>query len=262
MPDDVQEEEVQPEPESQETESAPENQAAGEEGEGEKSAGGKTVPLKTFIETRRNAQEMRAALDWYRQHVGDPKDVQKYIEWKERKSQGETGEPAPLDAERRKAVRDLMRQADPETFEAIEAFKAERAQREESMLEYAEEVMPELAREFGLSSKPSFINRLGAHVALEIREDPKLLRRWKAGDGTVVRMALERYMKDYLGEVRPKTGNGDLTVKRAISKLPTPPSGGSSTSAGAKPRKEGDRGLTKAADEEAFALLQAHLRAE
>jgi len=262
MPDDAQEVvEQEPEAEVPESESAPDQQAAGE-GEGEESGRGKTVPLKTFLETRRNSQEARAALEWYRTNVGDPKDVQKYIEWKQAQAAGNTGEPAPLDAERRKAVRDLMRQADPETFEAIEAFKAERQQREESMLEYAEEVMPELAKEYGLSTKPEAVNRLGAHVALEIREDQKLLRRWKAGDGTVVKMALERYVKSYLDVVRPGAAKGDLAVKRAILKLPTPPGGGSSTSAGAKPRKEGDRGLTKSADEEAFALLQAHMRAE
>ena len=229
-----------------EAESAPDKKAGEAESEEKKHS----VPLKTYLEQRQANKELRERLEAIErrfQQDAQPKPSDK---------------PAKLDAERKAAIDELLVEmgVDPRKVDKVtkwvEAQEAKEADRNEAMLETAVETVQALVKEHGLPSKQGFVDRLGYHVMSEIREDPKLMRRWSAGDSTVVRTAFDRYMSDYVGELRKGTNGATIATKRAVSKLPTLPAGGSGVSPGPPKRKEGDHGITKNTHDEAWNLMQ------
>lgn len=236
-----------------ETGSAPDTKAASEKPEdGDGKPQKHTVPLQTFLQTRDDLKESKRQLQ----------ELSKELEGLKAKLDPKPGQ-APLDADRRKAVKELLEDVEGERLRYVDELRERESLAYEARLDVSEEMVREFAVEKGLPSKDSFINRFGYNVMAEIKEDAKLLRRWNAGDLSVVKTACNRHLSEYAGELRKGNGqpaaDSKIATKRAVAKLPTPLSGGSGVSASPPPRKEGDVGLTKDVHERAFAHLREHI---
>jgi hypothetical protein len=214
--------------------------------------------IRQLVSKRKEAETV---VDWYRQNIGDPNDVVEFRKWKNetlknaKKDEAE-GEITPA---KLKQIKDLMRKADPEYAQFLEQQKQEKAERVDAQFDEAEEMVRDFGKSIGISTKDeAAMSRLGRQVMMEIREDPKLARLWNSGNLSCVKKALDSLEKSFLGVIRKSSikASDSIADKRRISRLPTLPSG-SSSSLSTEKRKEGDKGITKDAHKQAWALLQS-----
>jgi hypothetical protein len=229
------------------------------------------VPLRRFKEVNAKFRQAASVADWYRQNIGDPNDVVEFRKWKETQAraaasgdgQPESTTKQPLTPAQLKAVRDLMRDADPEYREMLDAAKerqAERQQNEEAMFDDAHDALVQLAKDNGLNLDEPGMVMLGQQVMLAIRHDAKLLRAWDRGDIGCVEKAFGKVNESFLSKIAGKKAGAlrqkEAATRRRISQLPTAPSGGAATTHPVASKSKDEKGITNKTHDRAWALLQ------
>jgi hypothetical protein len=213
--------------------------------------------FQQLLQQRKQAEEIA---NWYRANIGDPNDV---IEFQKHKAQmvaaakaaEQEGEISPA---KLKEIKALMRKADPEYAQYIEQQKQDQTDRIEAQFDAAEEQIRELATAAGIPAKnEAAVARLARQVMLEIDQDPKLKRLWASGNLSCIKKAYAVLEKDFLGVIRKATPaqSKDIADRRRISRLPTLPSAQGTLSQQSKDKD--DKGITKSAHKQAWAILQA-----
>ena len=241
----------------------------GGEGEGE-SSGKQTVPLRRFQEVNAKFRSAAQVANWYRENIGDPDDVVAFRKWQQQQARAETtqSEPEPpsgVTPAQLKAVRKLMRDADPDyrdMLAAREEIKKEREAAEEAMFDDAYTEIQGLAKDHGIKLNDDGMLRLSRQIMLEIRNDEKLLRQWDRRDIRCVAAAFESVNNHLLKQIGGKPGNGaavDAATRRRASRLPTAPAGGTPT-ANVKLPPQKEKGINQETHSRAFELLQQSSR--
>lgn len=215
--------------------------------------------LREETEKRREAEKVSS---WYRENIGDPEDVLAFRQWK-----AEQAKAAPSQADDKEeltpaqlnAVKKLVAKVYPwlekiNPDELSEVIQTRKEAREVMELTTVDEVN-RLADEAGMSKNQDDRDRLTYLVGAEIGRNPNLTKLWKAGNPTVIAKAFEAVKGFY------RTNGGtvaDAKTKRQVTKLPTPPSGGSASLSARNPEKR-EKGLDgkagKEAADEAWALI-------
>lgn len=233
------------------TGSSPDTQDGGEGTEGHEQA----VPYARF-------QTVNRVANWYRENFGDPKEAARLLELKR---QADAPKPKPAAGEggaelseedRRTAIREVMRSSAPKEFAALEEIVNREQLAEEVMLDRAEDSIREYTSASKLPKTESFVLRFGRMVMEEIKHDDKLLRRWQARDGSVIKDACSRVTKEFVDPVRSNANGKSVADKRRVASLPTPPAGGRAVGSGPAPKKDDDRGITKSSHDRAWDRLQ------
>jgi hypothetical protein len=271
MPEDPEAAAGELEDESLEDESQPGSQpdtTDGEESEGEPT-GPQTVPLRRFKEVNSRFRQAANVANWYRENIGDPKDVVAFRNWKEQQARAETQPtepeaPTTVTPAQLKAVRKLMRDSDPEYRELLaerEQTKQERAASEEVMYDDAYTEIGKLAKDNGIKLSDQGRLRLSRQVMLEIRNDPKLIRQWDRRDMECVRSAFDAVNEHLLKPIGGRSNGAavDAATRRRASRLPTAPAGGSPTSSVNIPKQK-EKGINQETHARAFELLQQSQR--
>lgn len=237
--------------------------------EGDKSGSEETrsIPYARFKQVNDELQEARKIRDWYRENIGDPNDVVAYRKWqqevseKAKEDEGK-GQLTPAQLAR---FRQVMKLADPQYAEFMERQQHQHQEDAEIQIDDATEQITELCAQADIKDEDT-VARIAVHVMDEIKADPKLMRKWQRGDLSCIDKAYNRYMTEFIDKFRGKAnGKGDKDLSdvknlRKISRLPSFPQGGSAGTSAPPKRKEGDKGLTKQAGEDAWAVLQSVLR--
>jgi hypothetical protein len=221
----------------------------------------KDIPYSRFKEVNDKAKQAENVVAWYRENIGDPKDVLEFQKWKKGQTDRAKQDAAEgnLSPEKLKQFRDLMRAADPEYKEFLDNQRMTQEQRSEAQFDEAEELIRDLAKEGGFPEDEAIVARVATHVMDEIKSDEKLLRAWQSGNtASVIKKAYTRYIEDFVGKIRPKSDNGKsaIAAKRDLKGLPSLPRGGSSAGPTIPKRDPNDKGITKNAHKSAWALIE------
>ena len=224
------------------------------------------IPYPRFKEVNEKYQEAQEIVDWYRDNIGDPDDVLAFRSWKAEqvKAAEKAKEKGKISPERLEQVRELMKMAFPQIDQVTAKQEKDEEARFEGQLDDAAERIRELCEDHDLPQDDKISGRIGLHILDEIRSDKKLAGMWNRGNLKCVDIAFKRYVEDFLGHFRKggKNGKGDtkdVAGLRKISRLPSIPHGGETRTFEPPKRKEGDKGITKQAHEDAWAILQSHM---
>lgn len=229
----------------------------------------KAVPYPRFKEVIDARDQQQQIANWYRENIGDPNDVVEFRKWKaEQVKKAESAEAeGDISPAKLAEIKKLMRKADPEYAEFLERQKMDEQTRIEAQFDQAEEDVRDLcAEELGLKKKEDEprISRIGQYVMLEIKNDPKLLRMWQAGNTTaVIKKAFKVVKDEHEGLTKNITRmRQEAEQKRKVSKLPTLPSASGSLTQGSGPNgsDKREKGITKQAHEDAWAILQQSMQ--
>jgi hypothetical protein len=210
------------------------------------------------------AQEAKGIVDWYRENIGDPNDVVEFKQWKAEQIQKAKADEAKgkISPEKLAQIRQLMREADPAYAKFIDKQEREEEERMDGQFDDAADRVRELCQQAGYPTEEKISARIGAHVIDEIKADKKLMQMWQRGNLKCIDIGFKRYCDEFLTPMSKTNGKSDrgLADLRKISRLPALPQGGSA--AGSKPpaRKPEDRGITKQAHEDAWEVMQSHMR--
>jgi hypothetical protein len=210
-------------------------------------------------------KEVESVLNWYRQAYGDP-DIENATQFRKfrqevLKQANQAEQDGDLTPAKLNKIRELMRTADPEYAQFMEQQKIERESRIEAQFDAAEDEIRSLTKDAGISPKDEkTIARLARQVMLEIDSDPKLLKLWQAGNLSCVKKAWTIVNDELIDKVRKASPvlKQAIQDKRNIQRLPTLPSGQGVVSQKGKDPK--DKGLTKQANDDAWAVIQATMR--
>ena len=123
------------------------------------------------------------------------------------------------------------------------------------MFDRAEAKVRELAPPY-LASDENALARLGKLATLEILDDPKLLRLWRAGDVSCVEEAMKRVEKDFTSKIRRAANGSTAETKRRASSIPKILPGSSTTSTKGEDPNKG-KGLSKEVHKSAWALMKS-----
>jgi hypothetical protein len=214
--------------------------------------------IQQLVDQRKEAQDI---VDWYRENIGDPEDVLEFRRWKadQVKKAEKAEKEGDLSPAKLKEIRDLMRKADPEYADFIRQQKEDRESRLEAQFDTAEEKAREFAKSIGIAQdNEKAIRALGRQIMLEIDSDEKLKRMWYAGNLDCIPKAIKIVEESLIGAIRkskPEETKQQAKDKRRISRLPTLPSASGTVSQNEK-RPPGEKGITKATHDEAWALVQ------
>ena len=180
--------------------------------------------------------DINSVAQWYRENVGTPDDVIAFRQWKAQqveaaKKQEDAGQITPKQLQ---AVKDLMKQADPELENLKNSVKADQENKARAMLASAEEEIRDLAKGIGFTGEGAEeqIQFIAKQVAIVIRDDEDLLRLWQAGNISAVKKAFKKVNDMFIQPIRGK-GNPareSATAKRKVANLPTLPAGTSTIS--------------------------------
>lgn len=207
-------------------------------------------------------KEISSVATWYQQNIGTPEDVLAYKQWKSEQvakaeKLEEEGQISPKQLEQ---VRKLMNKADPEIQLLKQALIQQQKDREDSMLDTAEDEIRELCtKELGITGDKdeSLIQTVAKNVMLIVRDDDKLMRLWRIGSTQSIKKAFGIY-RTQLGVLSKASGAKPPKTlaeqKRLVLKLPTLPSG--SASLGQRTASKEKTGLTKETHNEAWDLIQ------
>lgn len=256
-----QNEEDHSEDESLNTGSESDNSESGDQSE-DKSA---MVPSHRLREETAKRREAEKVSGWYRENIGNPEDVIAFRKWQQEQAQksreAEPQEEGELSAAQIKAVERLVVRAIPWLKDIDPAVLtdliASRKVTAEVMYDSATEEIRRLTKEANLPGDKESQERIEYLVGAEINRDQKLMNLWKAGNAqAAVSKAFEK-VRTFYGK-----GNGasaaDARTRRSVTKLPTPPSGGSASVGTRSPEKRAkglDGKAGKEAADQAWALI-------
>jgi vacuolar-type H+-ATPase subunit H len=231
----------------------------------------KYVPYSRFKEVNDAGRKATEIVNWYRENIGNPNDVVAFREWQSQQSkdinkQEREGDITEAQAE---LLRKAMRKASPEVFEAIEANKRDSEARFNSILASSEDEIRDIASEEGFpADDDKKMVWFGTQIMSVVKSDERLLRMWQNGNMACIRKAYKTLKEEYLPAMSKMTAkkesgekdrNGDYTQARKRAKLPTLPAGRSTGGSPPPKRADDDKGLTKTADKEAWAIFQQRM---
>lgn len=214
-------------------------------------------------------KEIKSVAEWYKQQIGSPEDVVEFTKWKRQQvANAEQAEEAGQISEKQlKAVRDLMRKADPKYAETLERIDQQDQDRADSMLITAEEEVRDLCKGIGFDKKgdEDKINFVARQISLVIRDDEKLFKMWRAGNIKCVKMAFQEVNEKFIKPIRgSQSKNQDLrqsaSEKRSVSRLPSLPAGSPALSQ--KNEKPREKGINKGTHDDAWDLLQSYAKSD
>jgi hypothetical protein len=206
--------------------------------------------------------EISSVANWYQENIGTPEDVLAYKQWKsEQVSKAEELEDqGQISPKQLAQVRKLMNQADPEIAQIKQVLIQQQKDREDSMLDTAEDEVRELCeKELGIvgAKDESLVQNVAKNVMLIIRDDEKLWRLWRMGSTQSIKKAFQFYRTQLTALSKASGAKPPKTIaeqKRLVSKLPSLPSGAASLSQRIASKEK--TGLTKETHSEAWDLLQ------
>lgn len=217
-------------------ESTQEASGAEQEAEGEEQKKPVSIGKAQYDRVNRERHEAQRTARWYQENVGTPEEVLAYRKWKaeQGKNGGTNGSQdakQPLSSERREAVRQLIKETNPELYEFQERLERQHKALEEAQFDQAEDHVRSTAKAEGLPKDDEYVQMLGQLALLRIRNDEKLLARWNARDPKVFESSLRHVIEKFVGPTRRLGAGQAAAVKRQVSRLPSAPAG-SSTMAG------------------------------
>ena len=233
--------------------------------DGDKSGEPKQIPYARFKEVIEQSNGLKKVVDFFRSHIETPEDLIAFKEYKQKmldKAQDQKDE-GEISAAQLAKFKKAMELANPELAAIAKSIKEEKEAKMDAQFDEAEDQIRELCASNNFPKDEKVISRIAVHVMDEIRSDEKLLRMWQAGNMKCVDKAFKAYNDEYLSIMR-KGDNGNkgdkmLAEKRRIMRMPALPSGKSGNLSGAPERKAEDKGLTKQAHEDAWAVFQSHM---
>jgi len=227
-------------------------------------------PSKANLRIQQLVREKNEAMELarhFRQSAVDPNDRVEFKQWKADriKAAEEAEADGDISPAKLKALRNLMRQADPEYAKLLQR-EAQREEQEklttqeriDAQFDSAEETVRDFAKTIGIPAKNEQATALFAqNVMLAVQNDPKLLRMWNTGNLSCIGKACALVRDGFIDVVRKSKSesNGDLADRRRISRLPTLPSGGASV--GTKQETAKEKGITKNTHDDAWAYIQS-----
>ncbi len=243
------------------TEEDPQSDTPSETGEEDRSAEeeSSTIPIRRFKQINEKLKSASNALKFYEQNFGSREDIAAFLKWREessvdgRKEKPESGKR--LTEEQKEAVRQLVRESDPELKTLIDEIKADKENAEEAMFDHAVITVRRLAADAGLPKDDKWLTRFGQSIMLEIKDDRSLMQRWMARDMSVVSDTFDRLKKEYIGAIQRTATGQKLADKRNLKVLPKVAAGGSATISQKKDDLKG-KGLTKDVHDRAWQYLK------
>jgi hypothetical protein len=196
--------------------------------------------------------------------VGTPDDVIEFRKWKAQQvataeRQEDAGQITPKQLQ---AVKNLMKQADPELDALKSSVKAEQENRARAMLASAEDEIRNLAKGIGFTGQGAEdqIQFIAKQIAIIIRDDEDLLKLWQGGNLSSVTKAFKRVNDMFIQPIRGKANPARETAqaKRRVANLPTLPAGTPAISPTNQHKESSAKGDWKSANEQAWALFQQH----
>lgn len=228
----------------------------------------KDIPYPRFKEVVDKANGLEKVVNFFRQHIESPEQLLAFKEWQKEqlekaKADEQKGDITPEQLAKFKRAMDL---ANPKLAAVVERLEREQESKLDAQFDAAEEQIRELCDANGLPTENEKVfSRIAVHIMDEIRSDEKLLRMWHAGNMKCVDKAFKNYTDEYLKTIR---GNGgkkaedkQLAERRRIMRIPALPSGRTAGPSGPPERKNPeDKGITKQAHEDAWAVFQSHMQ--